>query len=372
MAGAWSRDCSHDSLFVGGGSEMVHEMQARSLCRTRRPCHSSFSGTYSLILECIPFTQTVLILFQILVWAMCGLIAASVHQGKGKYNGHVDTSMIAKLIVAQNTLWAITVGITKASILVQYLRIFSSRHTRVACYVLLASLIPAICWGVFGGIFLCDPVRKLWTPTISGHCRDAQTYWTSVAGVDIGLDVLVLLLPIPSISGLHLPRKQKLATMLVFLFGFLVCAVSVVRVATVVGVAKQGDMIMSGIWSIIWSVTEANVGIICASLLALRAWVVKLCPRLLEETGPPSHALRLPMVQNAESMWRSNDSEATTLGGSSSTMGHAKTSSSPGSYRVQPVMGPHRDDLERPEESHYSQTDSNQCPGHVCREKIGV
>lgn len=302
---------------------------------------------------------------------MCGLIGASVRQGIGKYSGHVDISMIAKLIVTQNTVWAITVGVTKASILVQYLRIFSNRRTRIVCYVLLSGLIPATCWGVFGGIFLCDPARKLWNPSLPGHCRDAQVYWTSVAGVDIALDFLILLLPIPSISGLHLPKKQKVATMLVFLLGFLVCAVSVARVATVVAVAKQGDMVMSGIWSIIWSITEANVGIICASLLALRALVAKLCPRLLVETDPPRYAMRLPIVENAEVMWRSTDSEAPTLAGSLSMMEQSKKSSSIVPWRTQPAPGPHVDDDSRGKRSLHSRFDSAQGSGLV-GEKIDM
>lgn len=273
---------------------------------------------------------------------MSGLIGVGVRKGIGKHVGHIDTVMIAKLIVAQNTVWAITVGTTKASILAQYLRFLNDRRARIACYILLFSLLPAACWGVFGGIFLCMPTQKLWSPELPGHCRDAQTYWTSVAGVDIGLDFLVLLLPIPFIAGLHLPRRQKVVTMLVFLLGFLVCAVSVVRVATVIGVAKQGDMVMSGIWSIIWSITEANVGIICASLLALRALVVKLCPKLLDQSEPPKHSLRLPVAKVSAPVWNSTDSEAPTLapGSSISTMGKSRSSRSPASWRTQPPLGP--------------------------------
>lgn len=277
---------------------------------------------------------------------MTGLIGAGVHKGVGRYSNDVDTSMIAKLIVAQNSVWAITVNTSKASILVQYLRFTSDRRARVLCYVLISCLLPAACWGVFGGIFLCNPTSKLWTPNLPGHCSDAQTYWVSVAGIDIGLTLLVLLLPIPFIAGLHLPRNQKVATMLVFLLGFLVCAVSVARVATVIGVAKQGDMVMSGIWAIIFSITEANVGIVCASLLALRALVVKLCPKLMEENEPPKHALRLPMVENAEPMWTSIDSEAPTLvpGGSMSLMDKSKSPSSPIAWRAQSLLQPQMED----------------------------
>lgn len=223
--------------------------------------------------------------------------------------------MIAKFVVAMNSVWAITVNITKASILVQYLRVFKGPRTRICCWLLMVSLLPAALWGVFGGIFLCDPTEKIFNPAIKGTCRDAQTYWVSVAGVNIGLDFLTLLLPIPSISGLHLPRKQKVLTMLVFLLGFLVCLVSVVRLATVLITSAMGDFVVSGIWAIIWSAVEANVGITCASLLALKCLVVKCFPKAMHESGIPSHCMRIPEVKSCEgSEWISRDSQVGTLG----------------------------------------------------------
>ncbi|KAK4500982.1 hypothetical protein PRZ48_006788 [Zasmidium cellare] len=271
------------------------------------------------LVRIIGLDDYIILLSLILAWVQCGLIAAAVYDGVGSYNSEsaaVDTVMIAKLIVAMNSVWAVTVNITKASILVQYLRVFNGHKTRMCCWLLMAALLPAALWGVFGGIFLCNPTAKLFNPNIPGHCRSAQTYWVSVAAVNIGLDFLTLLLPIPSISGLHLPRKQKLLTMMVFLLGFLICLVSVTRLAIVLITSAQGDFIMSGIWAIIWSVVEANVGIICASLLALKCLVIKLFPSLTEEGGIPSQHIRIPEISTtgSETEWASGDSQVATLG----------------------------------------------------------
>ncbi|EME82170.1 uncharacterized protein MYCFIDRAFT_6124, partial [Pseudocercospora fijiensis CIRAD86] len=187
---------------------------------------------------------------------------------------------IAKLIVALNTLWSILVNITKASILAQYLRIFDGTWTRRSCYFILFLLLPATAWGIFGGIFLCTPTAKIWDPQIPGHCRSAQTYWSSVAAIDIFLDFWTLVLPMPSIAGLHLPRKQKIATMLAFLLGFVVCIVGVARMATVLATSARGDYILSGVWAIIWSSVQGNISIICASILSLKALVTRMFPRL--------------------------------------------------------------------------------------------
>jgi hypothetical protein len=147
------------------------------------------------------------------------------------------------LVIINNNLWAVAVNVTKASILAQYLRIFSSRLTRGFCYVLLVLLVPSVCWSVFGGTFLCKPVAKLWDSHLPGDCMDPRKYWLSAAGLNIGIDFTVLLLPLPSITQLRLPRKQKIDLVLMFILGFFVCIISVVRLATVVCLERRGKFV---------------------------------------------------------------------------------------------------------------------------------
>lgn len=176
---------------------------------------------------------------------MCAIIGAELNEGLGVYQGGrvVDAEHLAKLIIINNNLWALAVNTTKASILAQYLRIFSSRNTRICCYVLLLLLVPAVCWSIFGGTFLCRPVAKLWNPSVPGQCLDPRQYWLSAAGVNTGMDFLLLLLPLPAITQLRLPRKQKLCLVLMFLLGFFVCVVSVVRLATVYMLERSGRLV---------------------------------------------------------------------------------------------------------------------------------
>lgn len=235
---------------------------------------------------------------------MTTTIGISVHEGIGIYHTPREASQIARLVIAANVLWILVVNITKASLLTQYLRIFCSFRTRTLCYLLLFSLLPAATYAIFGGIFLCHPTAKLWNPKLEGTCRSAQTYWLSVAGLDISLDFLVLLLPLPSILSLRLPgRKQKIALVLVFTLGFLVCLVSVARLVTVYLTARQGKYVTSGVWAVIWSAVEANVGIICACLLALKPLAAKLLPSLFDETRLPEHCMRLTPVDTRGARW---------------------------------------------------------------------
>lgn len=155
----------------------------------------------------------------------------------------VDAQHLAKLVIINNNLWALAVNVTKASILAQYLRIFSSRCTRIWCYVLLVLLVPAAVWSIFAGTFLCTPVAKLWKPHLPGHCMDPRSYWISAASINIVMDFVVLLLPLPAITQLRLPRRQKICLVLMFALGFVVCVVSVVRLVTVYTLEKSGRLV---------------------------------------------------------------------------------------------------------------------------------
>jgi hypothetical protein len=176
---------------------------------------------------------------------MCAIIGTELNEGLGVYQGGrtVDAQHLAKLVIINNDLWAVAVNVTKASIVAQYLRIFNSRITRFCCCALLLSLVPAVSLSVFGGTFLCTPVSKLWKPQLAGKCMDPRTYWLSAAGINIGIDFAVLILPLPAITQLRLPRKQKICMVLMFLLGFFVCVVSVVRLATVYILERRGRLV---------------------------------------------------------------------------------------------------------------------------------
>ncbi|KAI9712328.1 MAG: hypothetical protein M1820_001541 [Bogoriella megaspora] len=169
--------------------------------------------------------------------------------------------------------------------------------------------LAATFWAVFGGVFLCTPVGKLWKPDTPGWCMNAEDYWISAAAINVVLDFAVLILPLPVVSRLRLPKSQKIALLLVFLVGGFGSIVSIVRLSIVHVEAREGHYLESGVAAITWSAVEANTGIICASLLALKPWLVRFFPRLLSPKEPASQCMRLPTIPYTENS--TVDSEAT-------------------------------------------------------------
>jgi hypothetical protein len=75
-------------------------------------------------------------------------------------------------------------------------------------------------WALFSSIFLCYPIRFFWDKSIQdGKCIDQFAVWFSNASINILQDFVILLLPMPMLRNLEIPRRQKRALMMVFALG---------------------------------------------------------------------------------------------------------------------------------------------------------
>ncbi len=125
-------------------------------------------------------------------------------------------------------------AVIKVSILLFYRRLFPRENTTPTwrlCHLLLMILSVALgVIGIFGFVFQCAPIAYSWDLTIpGGHCinRGAFARFTNVG--NIVTDILILVMPIPIVWSLHLPKNKKIGVCLLFLLGGFVCIASVVR-----------------------------------------------------------------------------------------------------------------------------------------------
>lgn len=105
------------------------------------------------------------------------------------------------------------------SILWLYRRIFAVAHFRRYCLVL---LIINGCYGIsFLIVYLtnCTPVDQLYNPHPDGHCRDMQISDFATVGINILLDIAILVLPLPTLWSLQLPVRKKVVITIMLSFG---------------------------------------------------------------------------------------------------------------------------------------------------------
>jgi len=80
-------------------------------------------------------------------------------------------------------------------------------------------------WGIMTiliGLFICRPFAFNWDHTIpGGRCGNQNAGYASVGVIDILSDLIIMILPIPMILNLHLPRANKIGLCGVFTFGLL-------------------------------------------------------------------------------------------------------------------------------------------------------
>ncbi|KAF2801529.1 uncharacterized protein BDZ99DRAFT_577472 [Mytilinidion resinicola] len=234
--------------------------------------------------------------------SMMALIVAALCFDYGDIDWHVDWHALEDITIlfyTNNALYQTAINLVKSSIVVQFLRIFTGPVPTRICHGILLLLLIAACWGIFGGIFLCIPIRKHWHPDFKGHCINSRGYWYSAAGLNVMNDFIVWLFPMPFIKQLRLPTRQRIGLPVVFSLGGFVCIISVLRMLLVRIAVINGDHTKSGKEALLWSALEVNIAIICACMMALKPLLVHLFPRLMGPKKPALHNMRLPILDTS-------------------------------------------------------------------------
>ncbi|KAM0250028.1 hypothetical protein ACHAQJ_008797 [Trichoderma viride] len=241
------------------------------------------------------WTAIVALVFTLLT---SGFLVACCHYGMGRHfiyiEPHNQVETLKYLYMSQVT-YKVAINLTKCSILLLYLRLFEIvRWIRWSCRGLLACAIIYCISSMIATIFQCHPVTKAFDKALPGTCIDLAKFWYANAGFSIATDVIILLLPMPLVYQLEVPRAQKVALMAVFAIGIFVVITSCLRVTTLDIFATSPDNTYD-IANVMWTIIEPNVAIICACLPTLRQLVVKLFPALQSKSsanryGTPGYA----------------------------------------------------------------------------------
>src|SRR5690348_11141104 len=125
------------------------------------------------------------------------------------------------------------INLVKCCILLLYLRLFNVvRWFRYSCWALLTAVGMYCTASILVTIFQCRPIIRAFDKDTPGTCIDTAKFWFANAGFSIASDVIILLLPMPLLWKLEVPRAQKYALMAVFTIGIFAVVTSCLRVTT--------------------------------------------------------------------------------------------------------------------------------------------
>ncbi|KAK6219176.1 hypothetical protein LQW54_002425 [Pestalotiopsis sp. IQ-011] len=119
-------------------------------------------------------------------------------------------------------------------------------------------------------LFLCKPIAFNWDTTIAGgKCGNTLASWKSTGIVNIVTDVIILLLPVPSLCKVQMVLYKKLVIIAMFTLGVFTTAVGTARLVAIINI-NQADITFSVAWAIVFSALECSVAVSLSCIPLLR------------------------------------------------------------------------------------------------------
>ncbi|KAI9664725.1 MAG: hypothetical protein M1821_006173 [Bathelium mastoideum] len=250
--------------------------------------------------------------FMILAWIIALGISFTICYGTtiglGMHEADVPPSSQRALQMSEyafSVLYNPALMATKTSILVLYLSL--SKTHKVFRWFSIGTLFIVNAAGfalTLLNVFQCRPVGAAFdvVPPASARCMDIISIYLSSSPVNISTDLAILFLPMPILTAMKLPRKQKVILVITFGFGVFVAAIDVIRIAYLQSAAmsrltditqaqhssrmsERGDFSWYASLSYMWSAIEVNVGIMCGCVPGLKPVVSRFLPHLIRDVG---------------------------------------------------------------------------------------
>ncbi|KAG7139094.1 hypothetical protein HYQ45_003893 [Verticillium longisporum] len=214
--------------------------------------------------------------------------------GLGRHFYYVSDSFsdYLKSGLAASLLYTASLFSTKVSILCLYIRIFSYQGVQLLSKMLLAIVVISHTWIITSILTTCVPLDSIWIiEKKPSFCHSFNVFWAN-AGLNMATDLLIFLLPLPVISKLRLPRRQKYSLYFVSLLAFGVCVISVVRLTNLLKHEDPLYFFMDVTWTAVpianLNCIEVHTAIVCACLTTIKPLLVQWFPFLLSSRPPES------------------------------------------------------------------------------------
>ncbi|KAK6958411.1 hypothetical protein Daesc_001211 [Daldinia eschscholtzii] len=188
-------------------------------------------------------------------------------------------------------IWVIAMLLVKITILLQYLRIFTTPGVRDftfwASHALLYLNIAYYIAFTFIQMFPCNPRQMFWDKTITdGHCMDIFAANVSGAVVCLVSDLAILVLPQRILFKLNVRTSRKIGLCILFAIGIFACTTSTVRLYYNIRLWQTQTDISHQLGNIsIWGTAQLPTGFLIICLPSV--------PKLLNHLRSKPWAVRL-------------------------------------------------------------------------------
>lgn len=218
-------------------------------------------------------------------------------------------SIWGHMIIIIPILYLAAVVPPKLVLLHLYLSIFVQKSFRLCCYGVAGVVLTNWFANTIAAFVSCQPLSFYWTQ--EGHCFDINQFfrWGSIA--NIVTDLVMLILPMPSILRLQVSLRLRLGILVTFILGSLYVTVespiyilflttysglitSIVRFYEFYATNAEVDGTWSGATLDIWSAVEPGIYLITACIPSYRPLIrffQKKQGTVLSKSGDPGNSV---------------------------------------------------------------------------------
>ncbi|KAI8202037.1 hypothetical protein KHU50_005228 [Colletotrichum sp. SAR 10_65] len=208
-----------------------------------------------------------------------GVLITQVRHGVGRHTGDVDLvvdyPIAMKMSFVSQPLFLSALCLVKLAVGSSLLRIASKKLYKSMIIGIMVFMTAYTIACIFTIVFQCTDVRIFWDFNVDSTCWDIETI-KSLAYANSSVNILTDLLfgiaiPAPMLWTLNVPTRVRISLMIILGLGVFACAAACVKVYYVVtAYGKTFDPLWDSRNIQMWTVIEANVGVIAGSLPTLR------------------------------------------------------------------------------------------------------
>ena len=237
--------------------------------------------------------------------------------------------------------YGVALCFVKLSILFFYRTIASNRKFRRIVYATIYFVILYTIATTLASAFQCRNPRQSYD--ISGYlsqfdrgpkkkeehgkCYDPARFWVFTSAVNLLTDVLIMLMPIPTLMGLRVPMSKRLALISIFSIGIVGIVASCVRMWVMALWAESPqNSARFGSDLLLWGQVETNAGIISASIPFLRLFFQRRNNSTRDSNEKPAIKVRVKDISPPQPIHMDNkplkDESMAFFGGEDDERGH--------------------------------------------------
>ncbi|KAF3769520.1 hypothetical protein M406DRAFT_222497, partial [Cryphonectria parasitica EP155] len=175
-----------------------------------------------------------------------------------------------KIILPLEMLWNLSLTATKLSVLLFYIKIFAVTSIVLPAKIMIVFTALLGLSGFLSTFLICHPFAYNWNLSIAGgYCGSQSALFAVFAILNLGSDVVVLAMPIPSLLSLRMPVWKKAWLLATFTIGFLTCIASIIRLVYLSKI-DYNDVTYTSVTAVLMTAVEPSLAVMLACIPLLR------------------------------------------------------------------------------------------------------